>query len=127
MGKNRKHSNPIYNLSSYATAHYREGKDGKQELYGVSLSGYRTNEDGEREYVNLWVKPENVRIADSHDGGAILRLRMVDLTEKFKETDEDDEDEKPSRKKSQKSGAASKKQKSARKEDEDDEDDDIPF
>lgn len=47
----------LWNFSAYATVHT---KAAGEPAYGYTMSGYRTNANGEREYINLWLPADMV-------------------------------------------------------------------
>ena len=78
--------NELFNLSRYVTSYVTE-QEGKDVPYGLQLSGYRENDDGKAEYVNLWLKfdPREVRLEKLRDGNWKLSVKIYGVTEKKKD------------------------------------------
>lgn len=79
-----KKQSAICNLSAYATAYLTE----ENEVRGLMLSAYRTEEDGKRIYTNIWIKPDHFSIKKRSDGGYNLTVKMREI-EKKKDKKED--------------------------------------
>ena len=79
-----KKQSTLCNLSAYATAYLTE----ENEIRGLMLSAYRANEDGERIYTNIWLKPDHFSIKKRSDGAYNLTVKLKEI-EKKKEKKED--------------------------------------
>ena len=71
----------LFNLSKYATAYIKDG-----EVYGVTVSGYRETEDGEKKFANIWIPTadSNAKITKRPDGSYILSVKLLDVKKKVK-------------------------------------------
>ena len=89
-GKRSASQKKMYNLSRYIRAY----EDGEDHVYGVQLSGYRYNgdgEDAEREYVNLWIG-DDFQIRKGKDGNYILSVKILDVDFRNKSKKEGEEE-----------------------------------
>lgn len=71
----------LFNLSMYATAYVKDGK-----AYGVVVSGYRTNDEGEKKFANIWVPMDdgNAKITKRPDGSYVLSVKLLEVKKKVK-------------------------------------------
>lgn len=71
----------LFNLSKYATAYIKDG-----EVYGVTVSGYRETEDGEKKFANIWVPTadNNAKITKRPDGSFVLSVKLLEVKKKVK-------------------------------------------
>lgn len=90
MAKNK----TIYGMSRYAR---RYVKSGEKKAYGIMISGFRKDEDGENHYVNIWLSQEDgadengVYLTKGHDGNPWLHIRLAEVTN----VERTDEEKKP--------------------------------
>lgn len=71
----------LFNLSKYATAYIKDG-----EIYGVTVSGYRETEDGEKKFANIWIPTadNNAKITKRPDGSFVLSVKLIEVKKKVK-------------------------------------------
>lgn len=67
--------NKLYNLSLYPRAYMKNG----DEDAGLKLSGYRTGNNGNKEYADIWVRPGDYSVREAKDGSYRVTLRAVDV------------------------------------------------
>lgn len=86
----------LFNLSKYATAYIKDG-----EVYGVTVSGYRETEDGEKEFANIWISTadNNAKITKRPDGSFVLSVKLLEVKKKVKGAEKKTEAEKKGTKK----------------------------
>lgn len=86
----------LFNLSKYATAYIKDG-----EVYGVTVSGYRETEDGEKKFANIWIPTadSNAKITKRPDGSYVLSVKLLEVKKKVKGGDEDRAEKKGTKKK----------------------------
>lgn len=87
-GTTNRQGNNLYNLSMYPRAYMKNG----DEDAGLMLSGYRANDKGTKEYVNIWVRPGDYSVREAKDGGYRVTLRAVDVETVQKGEADDDEE-----------------------------------
>lgn len=65
----------------YATAYVKDG-----EAYGVVVSGYRTNDEGEKKFANIWVPMDDgkAKITKRPDGSYVLSVKLLEVKKKVK-------------------------------------------
>lgn len=83
----KKAENKLYNLSMYPRAYMKNG----DEDAGLMLSGYRADKSGEKEYVNIWVRPGDYSVREAKDGSYRVTLKAVDVEIVHKGGDDDEE------------------------------------
>ena len=71
----------LFNLSKYATSYIKDG-----EVYGVTVSGYRETEEGERKFANIWIPTadNNANITKRPDGSFVLSIKLLEVKKKVK-------------------------------------------
>lgn len=91
----------LFNLSKYATAHIKDG-----EVYGVTVSGYRETEDGEKEFANIWIPTadNNAKITKRPDGSYVLSVKLIEVKKKVKEAEKKTDEKKETKKKERADG-----------------------
>ena len=80
----------LYSLSRYIRVY----NDEEGQPYGVQISGYRYNGDGEdakREYVNLWIS-DDFQVRKGKDGNFVLLVKILDVDVREREKKEEDDD-----------------------------------
>ena len=86
----------LFNLSKYATAYIKDG-----EVYGVTVSGYRETEDGEKKFANIWIPTadNNAKITKRPDGSFVLSVKLIEVKKKVKGAEKEEAQKKATKEK----------------------------
>ena len=72
--RTKREGKPLYTLSAFGRCYLTAD----ERVKGVMLGAY-TGSGDDREYVNVWVKGDFIRITETKDGNVILKIKMMGI------------------------------------------------